>query len=176
MLSRASAQLAAIQESHRIFYCALCHRQVVICSRCDRGQMYCRRECAKEVRCRALRDAAARYQRTGHGALNHARRQERYRGRLREKVTHQGSPSQHPVRESEPLIVAAAVTAAETAVAVLEGECRAQEGTLGEEVKLPRVEISARNSGSSALAYCCQFCGRACGVFSRLEFLRERRR
>jgi ribosomal protein S14 len=31
-------------------------------------------------------------------------------------------------------------------------------------------------SDSSLLSYRCQFCGRPCGVFSRLDFLRERRR
>jgi hypothetical protein len=77
-------------QSARLFLCALCRRQVLICSRCDRGQIYCAEGCAGEARRRAQRAAAARYQRSYRGRLKHAMRAGRYRTRAN-KVTHQGS-------------------------------------------------------------------------------------
>jgi hypothetical protein len=75
----------------RLFNCARCHRQVVICRQCDRGQRYCGRDCARAARRASGRTAGARYQSRRRGRLNHAERQRRYRTRRR-KVTHQGSP------------------------------------------------------------------------------------
>ena len=77
-------------QSARLFLCALCRRQVLICSCCDRGQIYCAEGCAGEARRRAQRAAGARYQRRYRGRLKHAMRAGRYRGRAN-KVTHQGS-------------------------------------------------------------------------------------
>jgi|WetSurMetagenome_2_1015567.scaffolds.fasta_scaffold568328_2 hypothetical protein len=76
----------------RIFNCALCHRQVVICSCCDRGNIYCGPECSQIARGESLRAAGERYQNTHRGKINHAKRQKCYRERQRNKVTHQCSP------------------------------------------------------------------------------------
>lgn len=75
----------------RLFNCARCHRQVVICRHCDRGQRYCGPGCAQAARRAGVRAAGTRYQRSRPGRMNHAHRQRRYRTRRR-KVTHQGSP------------------------------------------------------------------------------------
>jgi hypothetical protein len=75
----------------RSYQCARCLCPVVICSRCDRGNRYCPGGCAKQARRDSLRRAAARYQRTRQGRFSHAARQQRYRARQRQKVTHQGS-------------------------------------------------------------------------------------
>ena len=77
--------------SGRLFLCAGCRRQVIICSCCDRGQIYCTRLCAMRARRRTLREAGRRYQASHRGRRKHAARMGRYRAR-REIVTHHGSP------------------------------------------------------------------------------------
>jgi hypothetical protein len=79
-----------MENSARLFNCARCQHQVVICRRCDRGNIYCGSACSHRARCESQRAAARRYQRTHRGRLAHAQRQRRYRSRGRE-VTHQGS-------------------------------------------------------------------------------------
>ena len=79
-----------MQATGRLFLCAHCRAQVIICRRCDRGQRYCK-SCAKEVRRTRMREAGRRYQKTRQGRFAHAERARRYRAR-RKKVTHQGSP------------------------------------------------------------------------------------
>lgn len=76
--------------SARVFNCARCRSQVIICSRCDRGNRYCGKACSQAARRTSQRRAARRYQRTRRGRFQHAERQRRYRAR-RHKVTHQGS-------------------------------------------------------------------------------------
>lgn len=79
--------------SARLFLCARCRKQVVLCSHCDRGNRYCGSACARRARREAQRAAARRYQSSHRGRRTHAARQARYRRRQREKVTHQGSPA-----------------------------------------------------------------------------------
>jgi hypothetical protein len=80
----------------RLFNCARCHRQVVICSRCDRGNLYCGSQCAQSARGESVRAAGERYQSSPRGRFSHAARQRRYRQRQKQKVTHQGSPASPP--------------------------------------------------------------------------------
>ncbi|HAT4454981.1 TPA: hypothetical protein F8A22_15985 [Legionella pneumophila] len=80
-----------MKHSPRLYYCALCHAQSIICSHCDRGQIYCSYICAREARLKSCREAEKRYQHTSRGKHKHAARQKRYRERLRQKVTDQGS-------------------------------------------------------------------------------------
>ena len=95
-----------MQSSARLFNCARCRCQVVICSHCDRGNVYCGKRCAQAARCQSRREAGRRYQETRRGRFAHAERQRRYRQRRRAKVTHQGSPPLLPDEtlpaESEP--------------------------------------------------------------------------
>ena len=82
----------------RLFVCARCRRQVLICSRCDRGQQYCAGRCRALARSESLRAAGRRYQQSRRGRHCHAERQRRYRRRCREgageeNVTHHGSAS-----------------------------------------------------------------------------------
>lgn len=76
--------------SARLYHCARCHCQVILCRRCDRGQVYCADGCARQARKDSLRRAGARYRSTWRGRLNNAARQRRFRARQR-KVTHHGS-------------------------------------------------------------------------------------
>ena len=81
-----------MEATARLYNCARCHRQVVICSHCDRGQRYCAGGCAPAARTVSIRQAGQRYQNSRRGRHRHAERQRRYRQRQSEKVTHQGSP------------------------------------------------------------------------------------
>lgn len=89
-----------MENTARLYHCARCHRQVVICRHCDRGNIYCAQGCAEAARKEGLRAAGRRYQRSRQGRLRHAERQRRYRAR-RQKVTHQGSLSSSP---DDPLV------------------------------------------------------------------------
>ena len=80
--------------SCRLFACAGCHAQVIICCRCDRGQCYCAGECSRAARRCKSREARQRYQASPRGRAKHAACQSRYRARKRNqtnKVTDQGS-------------------------------------------------------------------------------------
>ena len=76
--------------SARLFHCARCHCQVILCRRCDRGHVYCANGCAQQARKESLQRAGTRYRATRRGRLNNAARQRRFRAR-QQKVTHQGS-------------------------------------------------------------------------------------
>ena len=83
----------------RLFLCARCRVQVVLCSRCDRGNRYCGRHCRHQAREDARRQTARRYQRSWRGRIAHAQRSRRWRQRRAaaaegddaHNVTHQGS-------------------------------------------------------------------------------------
>ena len=49
-----------MQSSARVFNCARCHGQVVICSHCDRGNLYCGKRCSQAARRQSQREAARR--------------------------------------------------------------------------------------------------------------------
>ena len=78
--------------SGRLFLCAGCRGQVIICSCCDRGQIYCNGDCAAQARRQTLKAAGRRYQASQRGRMRHAARMGRYRSRQK-KVTHHGSPA-----------------------------------------------------------------------------------
>ena len=75
--------------SYRMFLCARCRAQVIVCRRCDRGQIYCAGACAQEARRDNQRQARRRYQATPRGRAMHAARNRCYRARSR-CVTDQG--------------------------------------------------------------------------------------
>jgi hypothetical protein len=74
----------------RMYNCAGCRAQIVICRSCDRGHIYCA-ECAPKMRQAANRRKVRKYQATEKGRQNHAIRQRLYREKLKLKVTHPGS-------------------------------------------------------------------------------------
>ena len=79
----------------RLFQCASCHVQVLICSPCDRGNIYCAGECSELVRRASGCEAGRRYRRTRKGRFASAESSRRYRD-LQKKVTHQGSLTELP--------------------------------------------------------------------------------
>jgi hypothetical protein len=80
-----------VDNSFRLFNCALCHTQTKLCRPCDRGNIYCSKGCAKKRRNHSLRDAGKKYQQTFKGRRKHADRQKRHRHQKKQKVTHQGT-------------------------------------------------------------------------------------
>ncbi len=80
-----------MKPSSRLFNCARCYHQVVVCSDCDRGQIYCGPSCSDVARVQSCRKAQKRYQKSFKGRMKHAMRQRRYRALLK-KVTHHTSP------------------------------------------------------------------------------------
>jgi hypothetical protein len=95
----------AMDRSARLFVCARCHDQVLLCSHCDHGQQYCSRACSRASRSARRRETAKRYQGSPRGRLMHAARTACWRGRQRsqrlhdalcgaDKVTHQGCPDE----------------------------------------------------------------------------------
>jgi len=92
-------------QSHRLFCCACCRKQVMLCRSCDRGHRYCDGDCRDVRRRESLRRAGRRYQQTPRGRANHAARQQRYLQRQAAKMTHQTSSTPGlQVREREPAI------------------------------------------------------------------------
>jgi len=79
-----------MESTGRIFKCARCFKQVIICSRCDRGQRYCSPDCSETARNHSQRAASHRYQKSREGRIKHALRMRLYRLR-KQIVTHQGS-------------------------------------------------------------------------------------
>ena len=65
--------------SCRLFLCARCGKTVVICGHCDHGNRYCEAKCSEAARRHSVREAGRRYQQKRSGAIDHSRRQRRYR-------------------------------------------------------------------------------------------------
>ena len=82
--------------SARLYHCQRCHTPVIICSHCDRGQRYCPGDCGQIARTASRRRAAKKYQSTRAGRFNNAQRQQRFRAKNQQKVTHHGSPEKRP--------------------------------------------------------------------------------
>jgi hypothetical protein len=92
---RRTCPAACVDEySFRMFLCALCRSQVLVCRRCDRGQIYCTQGCAHDARRDHQREARRRHQATPRGRAMHAERNRRYRARA-SRVTDQG-PAHEP--------------------------------------------------------------------------------
>jgi hypothetical protein len=88
----------ASARSARLFLCARCRAQVLVCSCCDRGQIYCTGGCAQIARREGLREAGQRYQASRRGRVAHALRAHRYRARQKNVTPYNAlaSVNQHP--------------------------------------------------------------------------------
>lgn len=85
-----------MQTSSRLYQCLRCHAQVIICSHCDHGQRYCANGCSKKARMASQKRASKKYQTSRTGRFNNAERQQRFRNRQKQKVTHHGSLKTSP--------------------------------------------------------------------------------
>jgi len=156
----------------RLYLCARCRAQVVLCSRCDRGNRYCGRPCWHEARTEARPQTAQRYQRSRRGRIAHAQRSRRWRQRRAARdaagdagddahnVTHQGS--QQGVA-SAPLVAwthdSATVAPADTAADIT------AQGT-------PQ-ELAIATLATAAACWACRRCGARQPTALRLGFVRH---
>jgi hypothetical protein len=93
------------ESSCRMFLCARCRCQVLVCQLCDRGQIYCLGTCAREARRDRQREARRRYQATPRGRALHTERNRRYRTRQLQRVTDHGLAKEPEARPSLALVV-----------------------------------------------------------------------
>lgn len=159
----------------RLFVCARCRVQVVLCRRCDHGQRYCTRSCSRQARGSARRRSAQRYQRSRGGRRVHAARSRRWRERqpridpgpsdaLANKVTHQGS--QDPVPDA-PLAEWSPDSATSKLRPLTQACTSAQAGTLAATL----VATLVVESGATPVR--CRRCGAALVPWVRQGFLRR---
>ena len=134
--------MAEKPESFRLFNCAACGKQVVVCSSCDRGRRYCADGCSGEWRRESVKRAAKTYQDSVPGRLNHARRQRRYRQRQK-MLTHQCSVFQRAL-----------------GILCLAAAFRLYRPATGEDSQASVVAVSRD-------ATCCHFCGGVAPGFLR---------
>ena len=150
-------------KSHRLFICARCGCQVLICTRCDRGNVYCSEFCADLARSRGLRESGSRYQQTRVGRQKHAARQQRYQFRQLKIVTHQGPHKD--LAEIRP--------GADTAKKSTKQPAVQEEEPHEHDVQLVSHDATQTTGGQKAKTIHCHFCCRPCGSFARLEPLRR---
>ncbi len=160
----------------RMFLCARCRAQVVVCSHCDRGQRYCAEGCAQLVRKSRQREAGQRYQRSRTGRFKHADRTRKWRASCRhrlgvnkETVTHQGSPvgvSDAVLGSSEPMAIPPGSSDG------LSTPC-----TVFPPTTLPEstgTQLSALPIPTLRCFWLCAMCRTLCPAFVRQGFLRRR--
>lgn len=153
----------------RLYLCARCRVQVILCSRCDRGNRYCGQACGHQARTEARRQAAQRYQGSWRGRIAHAQRSHRWRQRRAARdaaggagvaahnVTHQGS------RQGVAWAPLAACTHDSATVEVA--------GTAAG-ITAPRAPPEP-DSATSTSGWACRRCGARQGAAVRLGFLRH---
>ncbi len=157
---------ARMDRPARLYLCARCRVQVVLCSRCDRGNRYCGPACGRQARDEAQREAARRYQQSRRGRVAHARRSGQWRRRRAaaggagdgaQNVTHQGS---QPAAGAAPL-------AAWTHDRATAG--RADTAADATDTISPQALATATLS----TGWSCRRCGARQGVHLRLGFVRH---
>lgn len=143
------------QQPARMFLCAACRAQVVVCRDCDQGQRYCAGDCSERTRQRLQREAGRRYQRSKKGRHKQAQRTRRWRARRdasANKVTHQGS-----LEPGGNDVLAASQTSAPICTS---------SPTVSLQIPIAALAVAA-------LAPCrCHFCGAAMPIQLRRDFLR----
>ena len=157
-LFKLSGLWATVVETARLYNCARCHCQVVICGRCDRGNIYCP-NCAPVAFRESHRRADAEYQKTDRGKQNHKARQQRYL----EKMTDKGSPGSPP---ASPSCANAEAVSSANAKEERDACSSPSPATTTQPAQAPAPRRSDGNSGHS-----CDFCGRLCSAYLRLESL-----
>lgn len=167
-------QSSARNTPARMFLCARCRAQVVICSHCDRGQRYCSPECARVVRQSSMRAAGRRYQQCRQGRHNHAQRMARCRLRRRHAQAEQAAVTVRvsPAAACNAPLPGSAGIAPAAQIVTHQGSPVADAAALL--AGTPLQALTPAVPGGGALG-CCHFCGGRCSAFVRHGFLRGRR-
>ena len=130
--------------STRLFNCLRCHHQVRVCQSCDHGQRYCGEDCRQIARMKSLKRSNQKYQKSRKGRFNNAYRQRRFRQRKKEK-TQKVTDQSSPSKQSCDLLISKT--------------CWSKK----------RLKNRLKHEQSQ-----CHFCGKPCGSFYRLGFLKKR--
>lgn len=167
--------------SCRLFLCACCSSQILVCSRCDRGQHYCAGQCSIKTRQARQREAGRRYQQGRAGRAKHALRTCRWRARVRaakQIVTHQGSQStpsddslSAPVSTQPEPSVPPCTTSSEPAVTSLLTVCPAS--SLSTATALACAMATTVTTPPQSPTWRCHWCAIACAAHVRQGFLRH---
>ena len=151
----------------RVFTCARCQVDVVVCIGCDRGRRYCGSECSAQARRQALHVNGKRYQSSPAGSFAHARRSRRYRQRRRERLAQQQllpTPSSSSPSPS---------TSTSTPSANSDASVSSQEPCAGG-VLATELDV-APATGREAWRRPCVWCSRECQSVVRRDFPRRSR-
>ena len=163
--------------SCRLFLCACCDSQVLVCSHCDRGQHYCAGECSIKTRQARQREAGRRYQQGHAGRIKHALRTCRWRARARaakQIVTHHGSQGatpddllSAPVSTQPEPSVPPCITSSEPAVSSSLTVC--PDSSLSTATAVPTTVLTR----PLLPTWHCHWCATACAAHVRQGFLRH---
>lgn len=156
-------------QTGRLFLCARCQAQVLVCSHCDRGQRYCANGCAKITRRSRQREAGKRYQQSRVGQHKHAARMHQWRKRraiAAKIVTYHGSPATPAdaalqTNESPPAI--SPDSQAQPPCRPIASDSIALSATANTRISMP------------ALLWRCHWCQSPCPALVRQGFLRHSR-
>jgi len=145
----------------RLFTCACCLAEVLVCVECDHRRRYCGPQCSQRARRQAQREAGRRYQATRAGRFTHAWRGRRYRRRKREElaqVRQQALPAVADIR--------AATTTATTANRDASVACPRSDadGVLAVELEVPSVRACQPPQRF------CHWCERQCHCVLKRNF------
>ena len=157
------------EQTGRLFLCARCQAQVLVCSQCDRGQRYCGARCADITRLSRQREAGKRYQQSRAGRHKHAARMHQWRKRraaATKIVTHHGS-------QATP---ADAVLPGNESLPAISPDSQAL--SLCSPITSEAIAVSATantHSGMLAPVWRCHWCQSPCPALVRQGFLRHSR-
>ena len=156
-------------QTGRLFLCARCQAQVLVCSRCDRGQRYCANGCANITRRSRQREASNRYQQSRAGRHKHAARTHQWRKRraaAAKIVTHHSSQvtpagAVLPANESTPAI--SPDSQAQAPCSPIDPDSIALSTTANTQIRMP------------VPLWRCHWCQSLCPALVRQGFLRHSR-
>jgi len=150
----------------RVFACARCQFEVLVCIGCDRGRRYCGSQCSEQARRQAQRADGKRYQSSPAGSFAHARRSQRYRQRRREWLARQQSLPPPPPSPPPP-------TPTPTPPANSDASVGSQQPCAGGVLTAQLVVAPA--TGCDEWRRPCHWCSRECHSVVRRDFPRRSR-
>jgi hypothetical protein len=153
----------------RVFSCARCQVEVLVCIGCDRARRYCGSECSDQARRQAQHANGKRYQSSPAGSFAHARRSRRYRQRQRERLARQ-QPLPTPSSSSSPTPTP---TPTPTPPANSDASVGSQEPPAGG-VLAAELDV-APATGCDERRRPCYWCARECHSVVRRDFPRRSR-
>ena len=157
------------EQTGRLFLCARCQAQVLVCSQCDRGHRYCANGCAYITRRSRQREASNRYQQSRTGRHKHAARMHQWRKRRAASakiVTHHGSqitPADDVLAANESPTATSPDSQASSPCSPIAPDSIALCATTNTRISMP------------APVWRCHWCQSPCPALVRQGFIRHRR-